>query len=340
MKFIKPFLLFLFFVLVAATLLSLIVPVTQKIEKSVTINAPVTLVYEQLARLENFSKWSVWSQQDSAAKYTLTGTDGTVGAICSWTGNPGISGEGRIEIVALDPGKRVAHSLHFSKPKERTARSTFILKESGGVTSITWDFEIDTPRPWNIFNLFYSMDKQMGKDFEWGLSALKNMTETKAGTASKKTYEVLPMNFPATSFAMIRQQVKWSDISAFYQQHLPILYEEAVKANVTAGTATGLYFMWDEKNQQADMAAAIPVPPGTKIENSIISMVDIPASKAVYVNYSGAYDRLKDVYGNIVQYLEANKLKQKSPVVEQYISGPATEKDTAKWLTKIVYLVE
>ena len=34
-----------------------------------------------------------------------------------------------------------------------------------------------TPRPWNIFNLFYSLDKQMGKDFEDGLTALKNIIE-------------------------------------------------------------------------------------------------------------------------------------------------------------------
>jgi effector-binding domain-containing protein len=33
-------------------------------------------------------------------------------------------------------------------------------------------------------------------------------------------------------------------------------------------------------------------------------------------------------------------LKQKTPIIEQYISGPANEKDTAKWLTKIVFLVE
>ena len=54
MKWIKPFLLFVLMVLVSGTLLSLLMPTRQKIEKTVTVRAPAKLVYEQLARLKNF----------------------------------------------------------------------------------------------------------------------------------------------------------------------------------------------------------------------------------------------------------------------------------------------
>ena len=88
------------------------------------------------------------------------------------------------------------------------------------------------------------------------------------------------MDFPATTFAIIRQVVKWSDIPAFFAQHLPILYEEAAKNNIKAGGAvTGLYFVWDEKNQQADMAVAVPVSAGTKLPHNIIRIADVDASK-------------------------------------------------------------
>jgi effector-binding domain-containing protein len=184
------------------------------------------------------------------------------------------------------------------------------------------------------------MDKQMGNDFEKGLMALKEMTERKTGTATEKEYKVMTMDFPASTFAMIRQQVKWADISSFYAQHLSILYDATAKNNITAGAATGLYFVWDEKNQQTDMAAAVPVPAGSGIQNSIIRFEDIPASKAVYVTYHGAYDKLTDAHNSLDKYLVENKLTQKTPVIEQYISGPANEKDTARWLTKIVYLVQ
>ena len=37
------------------------------------------------------------------------------------------------------------------------------------------------------------------------------------------------MDFPATTFAVIRQQVKWADITTYFAQNLPVLYSEAEK---------------------------------------------------------------------------------------------------------------
>jgi effector-binding domain-containing protein len=340
MKFLKPLIFFLLAALAVTIVLSLLMPTRQKIERSITINAPAALIYQQLVKLENFNKYAAWSQQDSTIKYTLTGRDGSVGTSTAWTGDPGISGAGKIEIVLLERNKTIKHKLIFTQPKNGTAVSVFTLKETNGLTTVTWNFDLATPRPWNIFNLFYSLDKNKGKDFEESLAMLKTAIEKMNGAAPAKTYNVQLMNFPATTFAMIRQQVKWSDLLSFFEEHLPIVYQEAQNTNASAGTASGLIYEWDQKNQQADIAAAVPLAAGTKIDNPIVQATNIPASKAVFVNYSGAYDKLPDAYNSIHQYLSDNKLKAKIPSIEQYISGPANEKDTSKWLTKIVFLVE
>ena len=341
MKSLRLFFFFLLSLVAVTAVLSLIMPVKQKLERTITIKAPAAVVFEQLAKLENFNTWAAWNQQDSTVKHTISGTDGTVGAVTTWTGSPEISGDGRMEIVSIEPGKKIVHAITFIEPKKGKAGSFFTLNESNGVSSVIWNFEMDTPRPWNIFNLFYSMDEQMGKDFEKGLAALKTIVEKTTATATtQKNYEVMPMNFPATTYAVVRQQVKWSDITSFFAQHFQILYNEAGKNNAVQGAPAGLYYVWDEKNQQADMAAAIPVCSGTSFENTIIRLTDITASKAVYVNYYGAYDQTEDAYKSIDKYLADNKLKQKFPVIEQYITDPATEKDTANWLTKIIFLVE
>ncbi len=340
MRFLKLFFFFLLSVLAVTAVLSILMPTKQEIERTGTINAPASVIYQQLIKLENFNKYSIWSQQDSSIKYTLTGTDGSVGAGTSWTGDPEISGEGKIEITLLEENKTIKYKLSFSMPKKGTAESSFSLRETNGITFVTWNFDLATPRPWNIFNLFYSLDKEMGKDFEEGLATLKTAIEKINGTAAAKTYDVQLMNFPATTFAMIRQQVKWSDLLSFFSEHFPIVYQEVQNANATPGVATGLIYEWDEKNQQADIAAAVPVAAGTMINNPIVQATNIPASKAVFVNYSGAYDRLPDAYNSIRQYLFDNKLKEKVPSIEHYISGPSNEKDTSKWLTKIVFLVE
>lgn len=184
MKFTRLLLFFLLAVIAVTAVLSFMLPTRQKIERSIVINATAADIYNQLIKLENFNKFSVWSQQDSSAIYTLTGTDGTVGATSEWKGSPEISGEGKIEITELGANKKVVHKIHFTKPQNGTAESRFSLLETNvSITTVTWTFYIGTPRPWNIFNLFSSLDKQMGKDFEDGLANMKKMIEGSNSTA-------------------------------------------------------------------------------------------------------------------------------------------------------------
>lgn len=340
MKFARLLFFFLLAVLAITAVLSLLMPTSQKIEHSVTINAPASFIYRQLIKLENFNKYAVWSQRDNTVKYTLTGTDGTLGASSSWSGHPDISGDGKIEIAALEENKKVAHHISFTKPKKGKAESVFTLNETNGITTVTWNFELATPRPWNIFNLFFSLDKKMGKDFEEGLAILKTVIEKTNGTSAIKTYEVNTMNFPATTFAAVRQVVKWADLVSFYMQHYPILFEEIKRANTSPGTSCSLFYSWDEKSQQTDVAAAVPVSAGFQTNNGIVQTVNIPASKAVYVNFYGAYDKLPDAYASIRKYIAEKKLEELSPMIEQYIIDPSKEKDTTKWLTKVVFLVK
>jgi effector-binding domain-containing protein len=341
MKYLKIFGIFLLIVIAVTVIFSLVIPARQHLEKTITINASAATLYPYLSRLESFNKWSVWNRGDSALKNTLSGTDGTVGAINTWTGDPDISGDGEIQITELEPYHKVKYDIRFLKPKKMEADSYFELEEIKGQTKLTWKFDLATPRPWNIFNLFYNMDNKIGKDFEDGLAALKTMVEKNTAMASPgKMYPVQELNFPATSFACYRQQVKWNDMLSFFAQHLPSIHHELENANITPGTPAGLFYVWDEKNQQADMAAAIPVPAGTIIRDTTLQVVNIPASKAVYVDYYGAYDKIAGAYKSIAEYLAANNLKQKAPTMEHYITDPAKEKDTAKWLTKIIFLVE
>lgn len=95
MKIIKQLAILLLVVIAIALILVLVLPVKQKTERSITINAPVTEVYNYLLKLENFNKWSVWSRNDSTIKNTITGTDGTPGAVNTWIGDAALSGEGK-----------------------------------------------------------------------------------------------------------------------------------------------------------------------------------------------------------------------------------------------------
>lgn len=339
MKVLKTVGILLLIVLAIATILSIVMPTNQRIERSILIDAKAPVVYDYLSRLSNFNKWSVWNQNDSSLKNTITGTDGTLGAVNTWVGDPSLSGEGKMTITSLEINQEIEHHITFLKPHEMQADSEFDLEEINGQTKVTWVFELATPRPWNIFNLFSNMGKRMGKDFENGLLNLKSQIEkTTVASASMRTYEVMPFNFPATSYLSYRQHVSAPDLGGFFATHFPRLYVEAVRLNATPGSPSCLFYDWD--NNSGDVAAGIPVVPGTKTDSDSIQVIDLPGSKAVYVDYLGAYDRTADAYKSIDRYLEGNRLKKRTPVIEQYITDPSMEKDTAKWLTRIIFLVE
>jgi effector-binding domain-containing protein/uncharacterized protein YndB with AHSA1/START domain len=311
------------------------------VERTITIKASVEKVYAELVKLENFNRWSVWNKRDSTVQLMVSGKDGTTGAYTSWKGDPEISGEGKISIAELIPNQKIVHQLIFTSPKQGEAESEFKLENINGNTKLTWEFDLATPRPKNIFNLFYSLDKQMGKDFEEGLANFKSGFENNNPGETVKKYIVKPINFPATTYAVVRQKVKWADISSFYTQSLPVIYQEIQRMKATgSGAPSGLYYEWDNANQQTDMAAAIPVTTGTKLNDPMLQVVDISGSKALYVDYYGPYDKMEPAYNSIQKYIAENKLKEKRPYIEQYITDPATQKDTSKWLTRIIYLVE
>ena len=340
MKFLKTVGILLLFIIAIATILMLVLPVKHKIERSITINAKAAIVYDYLSKLSNFNKWSIWNHRDSTLVNTITGTDGTLGAVNNWKGDPELSGEGRMQITSLEINQEIEHHISFISPRKMDAASEFDLLETNGQTKVIWSFEMETPRPWNILALFSNIEKKMGKDFELGLMNLKAAIEKKNPDAKEMAYEVLPMNFPSTSFAIRRQLLKWSDMSAYFAQQLPELFQQSMQAKAVGGSPSGLFFVWDEANQQADMAAAIPVAQGTSFSDTSISVIDLPGSKAVYVDYYGPYDKFAGAYAILDKYLVDNNLKRKSPVIEQYITDTKVEKDSTKWLTKIIFLVE
>lgn len=340
MKFLKQFFLFIVCVVAVVMILMLIAPTSQKVEKDTMINVPVKVVYDYLAKLENFNNWSVWSQSDSSIKNSITGIDGTTGAVNNWSGSPEISGEGSIQITDLKPNEEIKQLLIFRKPKAFNADSHFKLEDINGQTKVSWTFSMTTARPWNIFNLFSSLDKQMGEDFEKGLTNLKSILEKKEGTTPAVIYEVKPIDFPTTVFASYRQQVSMQDIDTFFSSYLPMVSSAIIAASASPGIPTGLYYEWDEKSKRTDMAVAFAVSAETKIQSDSINIITIAGSKAVSVDYFGAYDKTQAAYLAIDKYLAENKLKQKIPVIEQYLNDPQMIKDTALWHTKIIYLVE
>jgi hypothetical protein len=114
---------------------------------------------------------------DPNAINTYDGPESGVGAKMSWQGNNDV-GTGSMTIVESTPNSLINIKLEFTKPMEATNMSTFTLSAVESGTSVNWAMTGKHNFVGKIFNIFMSMDKMVGREFDKGLAQIKVIAET------------------------------------------------------------------------------------------------------------------------------------------------------------------
>ncbi|WP_299228866.1 SRPBCC family protein [uncultured Psychroserpens sp.] len=166
-------------ILLLFIMLALIAPKEYEVNRSITIDRPLVEVFNYLKHIKNQEHWSPWKKKDPQMKQEFVGTDGTVGFIAKWDGNKAV-GTGEQEIINIVENDRVEARLRFFKPWKSESDAVTRVKDLGdGKTKVTWGFSGTNKVPANIFMMMYNVDKHVGKDFEEGLTSLKEILESK-----------------------------------------------------------------------------------------------------------------------------------------------------------------
>jgi effector-binding domain-containing protein len=346
MRALKTLLIILIAVVLLAIVLGLVGPKQSHLERKTMIAAPSSLVWDHLKSLKAQNEWSPFLAMDPEAKVNYEGTDGEVGSKSSWEGKQ--TGEGDQTVADVEPGKHIGVDLHFIKPMEGKAKGAFDLVAKGDSTEVTWSFDSENGFVSRIIYVFKDMDALMGPMFSSGLEKLKQLCEAdvaeRAAELKARTfggYTIDTVDRPAMSYLGKRATVKWKDLYPFFATNFPLASKTASKAGwKLAGAPSGIYFSWDTAGKSTDVMAGIPV------QNANSAMVDglvvqeVPAGKALMVAYHGDYNKTGDAHAAMEQMIKANGLQKRDAVIEEYVTDPMQEPDTAKWLTNIYYLIK
>ena len=148
-----------------------------EVERETNISASRAAVYALLADFHRWREWSPWEDLDPDLRRTYSGPDAGTGAVYEWSGNRK-AGAGRMEITdAVEPSK-VQIALQFIKPFKSSNTTTFELVERDGDTHVSWRMVGPKTFMTRVMGIFTSMDKVVGKDFEKGLTRLKEAATT------------------------------------------------------------------------------------------------------------------------------------------------------------------
>lgn len=305
------------------------------IERSTEIDAPITVVHEQISFFKNFKHWSPWNVYDPNMKTSVEGTDGQPGAIYRWTGNDKV-GTGQQTLKAVTPN-RVDMDVTFSD--WGTSPVYFALEEKGKKTNVTWAMEMHVPFPWNAFAMLTDVNAFVGKDYENGLINLKRVCED-IFHKKYRGFEVVEADLPTGYYAGVRKEVEFADMQQFYAENFAKAIEESTKAGAKMiGHPSGFYWSYDTVAMKTDMAAVIPIDKVVKTGNGVQTF-SVGGGKALVIEYYGAYEKIGEAHYAMDDCMADMKVRNVPPVIEEYVTDPGTEPDTAKWLTKVIYFIE
>ncbi len=160
-------------------------PPTYRVNRTITISAPASVVFDQVNDFHKWEGWSPWAKLDPAMKLTYEGPASGVGAKYEWSGNNDV-GQGRMTILESRPGDLVRIKLEFLKPIASVSDTEFSFKSEGNQTAVVWSMAGENDLMSKAMQVFVSMDKMVGGDFEKGLAAMKTVSEAAVAAPNKK----------------------------------------------------------------------------------------------------------------------------------------------------------
>ena len=341
MRALKTILIIVFALAVILLILGLTGPKTTEVKRSVLVDARPETIYPMIANLKRSHEWEPWKDMEKDVKGEWSEQDGVVGAYTAWEGDT--LGKGRNEITALEENKSVTSRMEMYEPWSSVSEVQLLLTPEQEATRVDWILTQKNEGMGRLFAVFMDMDKMVGPEFQLGLENLKAQAEAiekeQAGS-NVGGYSISSVQRPAITYVGKRSVLKWDEMEGFFGATFGGAYG-AVAAQGLAmnGYPSGIFFEWNEEEKTADLMAGIPVKGDSTVQVNGFETYTVPASKMLHIAYYGAYDKSGEAHMAMSQKIEADGLVHYGNVIEEYVTDPGQEPDTAKWLTNIYYMV-
>jgi len=337
MKIVKRILIVLAIVIALVLVIGLFMPRQVHMERSMLMKAPAKYAFDQVNTLKNWPNWSPWSKLDPKMVVTYSGPSSGKDARYDWTSEKGDVGNGSLTIVESIPDSLVKTEMDFKGHGKGTSSFTFNKTLDG--TKVTWSFDSDMGMNPLMHIMGAMMDGMMGKSFDAGLTAMKDIVEKmpamptsnyKVEETTSQDMHILTMNYkgPSTS----------AEIGKACKDAYGKISEYIKKNNLKGvGSAFAIYNNFSASTVDMDPGMAVDQP--AKGEGDIKAS-EMKAGNALKVSYMGPYSGLGGVHMAINQYAKDHNKQIAGAPWEVYVSDPMTEKDSTKYMTEVYYPVK
>jgi len=332
MKKLRKFLIGLLIVILVFIIIAFFLPRQAHVKRSLTMDAPAKVVFNQVNNLHTWDKWAVWNQMDPNMEITYHHTGIGENASYSWHSDNSNVGSGEMKITASVPYDSIATAMDFME--HGTATGYFLFDENDGKTNVTWAFDTDLGFNPMARWLGLFMNAMLGPDFEKGLENLKIVSET---IVQEKRPIVEIVTRPAFHFVSLRKEVDLKDISTQMGRMYAKLTTFINQNNLLmTNMPYAIYHKID--GDMVDIECGIPIDKVVEQQDNILSGT-VPATKCAEADHIGPYSTLEKTHQFIQDWIPKNGFHLAGSPMERYLTDPQKEPDQSKWITTIYYPV-
>lgn len=322
--------------IVAMVVFALLQPEEGHYERSIVIDAPPEVIYEEIDDVRSLDAWSPWYELDTAA-FTYEGPESGVGGISRWESEHPELGAGSSEIIETEENKMVKTRLQFYD-SDGNFYSTIRLDEAPEGTKVTWSYDFeDLDLMMRFFTGFMDMDEMMSTKFDAGLNKLKQIAESKPSLSNGA--EIVVVNVEPITYIGLEATVDASNSEAISATMAELYgklmkYSEETSTEMT-GAPIAVYKSFGE--DEVEVVCGLPVAEGTTVRHEQITVGSTLGGEAVKTVHRGAYDNLPFTYDKLNQFMQENNFQVVGQPYEIYITDPEEVSDTAQWVTEVYY---
>lgn len=309
----------------AALIFAFFLPQEVTVSKSELIKTKPAVVFRQINNMLNYRNWSPF-EEDSTMVSQYSGPETGVGSTRIWDGEK--VGKGSIEIIESIPYSKIVNQVTFDPTGK--AIETWTFEPSGDAVNVNWSLRVyDLSYP--MGRLFgYFIDDLMAPMQEKGLENLKTLCE---GLPVPPDIELIDVN--AMPSLIIYDSAFVSGIGKLLEKNYNSLMQYIMKNKIQiAGAPFAIYHNWDPDGM-IRISAGVPVAGEVK-GNTRIQYYELPDGKAVFTEHIGGMNT-EATHDAIDDFIKDFNLKTADYIWEAYITDPATEPDSTKWVTYIYY---
>ena len=130
-----------------------------------------------------------------------------------------------------------------------------------------------------------------------------------------------------------RDQVQIDDLPQAFAKYLPAAWQALTEAGVSdLGPPSSLYHSMDgtvcDLTIGMELGAEAEAPEGMDI-------AEVPPGAEAKLDFYGPHDRIREGFGELMEWCLANGRTPASRARERYITDPQAEPDSSKWLTEL-----